>query len=202
VGGFNILDWVVLAILLWSIVTSVMRGFVREVLGLATIVAGLLVASWFHGRIAPLVEALVRTENQALLVSFAGLFLLTLLAGFGAIRLIRKFVKFARVEWVDRLLGGAFGFVRGWLVAAVIFLALTSFGVLSGTVGSSRLSPFFLPAVRVVAAFTPFDLRARFLVGYEHIRRLWDEARVAVQDEVFGEESESAPSSEDASDPE
>ena len=197
-GGFNILDWIVLAILAWSIVTAVARGFIREVLGLATVVAALLVAAWFHAPAAALLENVVRTENQARLVAFAALFLLTFAAGFTLICVIRKFVEFARVEWVDRILGGAFGFVRGWLVAAIVFLVLTSFDMASGAVAGSRLSPFFLPAVRVVATLAPFDLRARFLVGYEEIRRLWEEASDAVQE--FGAVPEAVP--EDAAGPE
>jgi len=172
----TLLDWIVVAIVLYSVVMSALRGFVREVLGLATVVVGLLVAAWLHQRVGGVLEGYLRTENQALFAGFALLFVGTLIAGFGLIWVIYRFFEFAHVEWFDRVLGAGFGFVRGWLVAAVVFLTLTSFGVQSEAVRNSRLSPYFLPAVRAVTSVTPFDLRARFLIGYDEVQRWWNEA--------------------------
>ena len=45
----NWLDIVLLLILAWSIATSFRRGLTREVLGLASVVAALLLALWFYG---------------------------------------------------------------------------------------------------------------------------------------------------------
>ncbi|MBI2150814.1 MAG: CvpA family protein, partial [Acidobacteria bacterium] len=42
------LDWVILLILVLSIVRSAFKGFVREVLGLITVLAGALLASWSY----------------------------------------------------------------------------------------------------------------------------------------------------------
>lgn len=171
----TVLDWIVVLIVTYSVVTSVVRGFVREVLGLATLVLALLIAAWFHAPLGRVLAEFLRSENQALFASFAILFGATFLVGFVTIRLIRKLVKFASVEWVDRILGGAFGLVRGWLIAAVLFLALTSFGIGAQAVRSSSLSHYFLPAVRLLATLTPFELKARYLIGYEEVRRWWTE---------------------------
>lgn len=170
---FTVLDWIVVVIVTYSVVTSVVRGFVREVLGLATLVTALLIASWFHAPLGRFLAGFLRSENQALFAAFVILFGATFLAGFVTIHLIRKLVKFASVEWVDRILGGAFGLIRGWLIAAVLFLALTSFGIGAAAVRNSTLSHYFLPAVRMLAVVTPFDLKARYLVGYEDVRRWW-----------------------------
>lgn len=181
---FTLLDWLVAAIVCYSVVLSAVRGFVREVLGLATVVAGLLIAAWFHEPLAAAIGGILRTENQALFASFVLLFLLTMIAGFALIYLIRRFVKFAHIQWFDRLLGAAFGLIRGWLIAAVIFLTLTSFGIQSEAVRDSALSHYFLPAVRFVATFTPFDLKARFLIGYAEVQRWWDQALEENADET------------------
>lgn len=172
---FTLLDWIVLVILIGSIIVSVVRGFIREVLGLATIVVAVLLAAWLHARLARLFEGVLQTETQALLAAFVAIFLVTLVAGFLSMRLLQKFVEFAHIEWFDRLLGGAFGLIRGWLIAAVIFLVLTAFGIQAEAVRSSHLSPYFLPAVRLLAVFTPFDLRARFMIGYEEVERWWQD---------------------------
>lgn len=175
IAGFTLLDWFAVAIVLYSIVRSVMRGFVREVLGLVTVVAALFLAAWFHDDLALLFKDVVRTENIALFFGFSILFVGTLVVGFTAIWLVYRAMKVARIEWFDRLLGGAFGFVRGWLIAAVIFIGLTAFGVRSEAVRSSELSPYFLAGSRAVVALVPFELKARFLVGYEEVERWWNE---------------------------
>ncbi len=172
---FTLLDWIVLGIVLYSVVMSAVRGFVREVLGLATVLAALFLAAWFHRDLGMLFRDIFSTENLALFFGFSLLFVGTLIVGFTVIWLVYRFFQFARIEWFDRLLGGAFGFIRGWLLATVIFLVLTSFGVRSETVRDSELSPYFLHGSRVVAAVTPFELKSRFMVGYEEVQRWWRE---------------------------
>ncbi len=172
---FTLLDWIVLGIVLYSVVMSAVRGFVREVLGLATVLSALFLAAWFHRDLGMLFRDIFSTENLALFFGFSLLFVGTLIVGFTLIWLAYRFFKFAHIEWFDRLLGGAFGFIRGWLLATVIFLVLTSFGVRSETVRDSELSPYFLHGSRVVAAVTPFELKSRFMVGYEEVQRWWRE---------------------------
>ncbi len=154
---------------------SAMRGFVREVLGLVTVVLGVILAAWFYRDLGRIFLGVVRTEDLALFFGFFLLFGGTLIVGFTLIWLIYRFFEFAHIEWFDRLLGGAFGFVRGWLIGVVIFLGLTSFEVQSQVVRDSELSPYFLPGSRIVAVVTPFELKAKFMVGYEAVQRWWSE---------------------------
>src|SRR5688572_12084490 len=178
VGALNILDGVVLAIGIYSIVTSTMKGFVRELLGLASIVLAFLFGSWFYRDAAPLFKDVVKSENLALFFGFFIVFLGTLLVGSLAIWLITRFVKFARLQWFDRLLGAAFGLIRGWVLASILLLGLTSFGVQEDRVRSSQLAPYLLPGARVIAVFTPTELKARFLNGYRAVEQWWREQAV------------------------
>src|SRR5438552_17218841 len=113
---FSLLDWLMLAILVYSIVISWYKGFVREVFWLITVVVGILLAAWFYHGVGIRFKDVVRTENIALFLGFSLIFLVTLLAGFIVISLISRFLKFAKLQWADRLLGAAFGFVRGWVI--------------------------------------------------------------------------------------
>ena len=173
--NLTLLDWLVVAILLYSVVMSAMRGFVREVLGLVTVVVGVVLAAWFYRDVGTIFFSVVRTEDLALFFGFSLLFGGTLIVGFTLIWLVYRFFEFAHIEWFDRLLGGAFGFVRGWLIGVVIFLGLTSFEIQSDVVRNSELSPYFLSGSRVVAVVTPFELKAKFLIGYEEVQRWWRE---------------------------
>ena len=170
---FSLLDWIILAILVYSIVISWFKGFVREVLGLITVLAAVLLAAWFYRGVSDMFKDVVRRENLALFFGFSGIFLATLIVGFMIIWVVTKFVKFAQLQWADRLLGAAFGFIRGWMIGAVILLALTAFEIQTERLKNSGLAPFFLPGSRVIAALTPYEMKAKFLVGYRALERWW-----------------------------
>lgn len=172
---FNLLDWIILAILIYFIVMSALKGFVREVLGLITVLGGVLLASWTYRGVARLFKEIAKTENLALFLGFSVIFLVTLLAGFVIIWLITKFMKFAKVQWADRVLGAAFGFIRGWVIGAVLLLGLTAFEIQTERLKNSELAPYFLPGSRVIALLTPYELKAKFLVGYRSLERRWRE---------------------------
>jgi membrane protein required for colicin V production len=171
--GFTLLDWLALAIIVYSVVMSAIKGFVREVLGLTSVVVGILLASWFYRPASPLFKDVVKTENIALFCAFTAIFLGTLLVGFVVIWLVARFMKFAGVQWFDRVLGAGFGFIRGWMLGSIIFLGLTSFDIQTDRVKSSVLAPYLLPGARVIAVVTPYDMKARFLTGYRAIEHWW-----------------------------
>jgi membrane protein required for colicin V production len=170
---FSLLDWIVLAILVYSIAVSWYKGFVREILGLVTVVLGVIFAAWFCSEVAGVFKNVVTSENLALFFGFSVIFLATLVVGFVIIWLIGRFMKFAKLQWADRMLGAAFGFIRGWAIGAVILLALTAFDVQTERLKHSELAPYFLPGSRVIAVMTPFEVRAKFLVGYRALERWW-----------------------------
>jgi len=171
----SLVDLGIILVLAYSIVISWFKGFVREILGLITVLAGVLLAAWFYRSVAGLFKDVVRTENIALFLGFSFIFLVTLLAGFLIVWLAMRFMKFAKLQWADRLLGAAFGFVRGWMVCAAILLALTAFEIQTDRLKNSELAPYFLPGARVIAMVTPFEMKAKFLVGYRALERWWRE---------------------------
>jgi membrane protein required for colicin V production len=171
--SFNLLDLFIAAILIVSVGLSVRKGFVREVLGLASIVVGFLLGAWFYRSASGPFKEVVKSENIALFLGFAVVFLGTLLVGVVAIWMAQRIVKFASIQWFDRLLGAAFGIIRGWMLGSIVFLTLTSFNLQADRVKSSQLAPYFLPGARVIALATPYDLKARFMVGYRMVEKWW-----------------------------
>jgi membrane protein required for colicin V production len=172
---FTILDWLLVGIIAFSIVISAVRGFFREIIGLAAVLTGVLLAAWGYRSVGAIFKEVVKTENLALFLGFSVIFLGTLLAGTVVILLVTRFMKLAQLQWFDRLLGSAFGFIRGWVIGAVILLGLTAFEVQTERVRNSELAPYFLPGSRVIAVATPYELKAKFLVGYRAVERWWQE---------------------------
>ena len=59
---------------------------------------------------------------------------------------------------LDRILGAAFGFVRGLLIGVALIVGVTAFAPQSGWVEGSRLSSYFLGAAHAVSFVVPHSL--------------------------------------------
>jgi len=119
----TVFDYAVLAIVLFSILISVIRGLIREVLALLAWAAGFIAASVFAADIAVLLAPEVPDERVRLLAAFVGVFLVVLLVMSLLAMLLSKLVKGAGLGLEDRLLGGVFGLARGVLIVTVLVLA-------------------------------------------------------------------------------
>jgi membrane protein required for colicin V production len=177
ISSFTVIDWLVVIVVLISVIFAAMKGFVRELIGLGSIVLAFLLASWFYTSVAEPLKGVVKTENLALFCGFSIVFLGTLIAGILVAWLVSTFMKFARLQWFDRCLGALFGLVRGWLLGGIIFVGLTTFNIQVSSVRNSELAPYFLPASRMFALVTPSEFKVRFRSGYEAIERWWKEQR-------------------------
>jgi membrane protein required for colicin V production len=122
-------DYTVLLIIGISIVVSMMRGAVREVLAIAGWVAAIYAAKTYAIQLVPLLPTDIPTESlrilAAHLIVFFGVLLISSLLTIALSSLIKKI----GLNWFNRFLGGFFGLARGLLIVCVlVFLAgLTSF---------------------------------------------------------------------------
>src|SRR5688500_10209000 len=113
-------DYAVLAIVGVSILISVIRGLVREVLALVAWAAAFVVATLFSGQLAVLLPVAIPSEELRLLTGFLIVFVGVLIAMSIAAMIISRLVKGAGLGLEDRMLGALFGFVRGALVVMVL----------------------------------------------------------------------------------
>jgi membrane protein required for colicin V production len=114
----------VLAVTGFSVAVSVLRGAVREILALASWVLAFVGAQYFAPDAVPYMPVAIADGSLRMLAAFVAVFLsllfaLTLIA-IGVSRLVRS----AGLGMADRMLGAAFGLVRG--VAIVLVLVLVA----------------------------------------------------------------------------
>lgn len=115
-------DYAVLGIIGISVLLSIMRGFVREILALVSWVVAFIVARLYTMELVPLLPEAIPSEALKLLAAFLILFLATLLlCSLLAIALSQIFKKVG-LGWVDRGLGALFGVLRGVLIVATLVL--------------------------------------------------------------------------------
>lgn len=118
----TVFDYAVLGVIGVSILLSVMRGFLREVMALLSWVVAFWVANLFTDQLAPLLPAAIPTPELRFLAAFVLLFLGVLLLMTLLAITVSQFLKVIGVGPWDRLLGAFFGFARGMIIVLVLVL--------------------------------------------------------------------------------
>lgn len=164
------MDWILAAIVLISVVAAIFKGFVQELISLASVVVGLVVAAIGYSRAALWFDDLTKSHEIALGLGFLALFLGILILGALAGVLARKLIKTAGIQGFDRFLGGIFGLLRGVLVDSILMMAMMAFAIKADAVSQSVLAPYVTTGTRVIALAMPGNLKAQFRLGFEKFR--------------------------------
>jgi membrane protein required for colicin V production len=122
--SFNWVDWGIVGVVGLSVFLSLWRGFTREALSLVGWIAGFVLASRYSGWAAEYLEQwisgdLVRQVVAFVLILAACLIVTSLLA-----RLLASLIEAVGLSVFDRLLGSAFGFVRGVVILLIVSYAI------------------------------------------------------------------------------
>jgi membrane protein required for colicin V production len=121
-------DYLVLGIVGLSVLVSVLRGAVREVMALGGWVAAFLVANAFAAPVAEALPVAVPGASLRLLLAFLLLFVATLVLSALVTLAVAELVKVAGLSLLDRGMGALFGLARGVLIVlvGVLLAGLTS----------------------------------------------------------------------------
>ena len=121
----TVLDFWLLAVMLVSGVLAMVRGFMREVLSIASWVIAAVVTLYGYSRVLPFVKQYIQQDLLATGIAVGGLFLLTLLIVSLFTVKISDLVLDSRIGALDRTLGFLFGLARGLIIMVVAFLFFT-----------------------------------------------------------------------------
>ncbi|CAN5329407.1 CvpA family protein [soil metagenome] len=118
-------DVALLAILVVSVLVGLVRGLVFEVLALLGWVAAYFSAYWAGPYLASYIP--LGTPGSALNqgVAFGAAFIIALIVWGLFARLLRSLVRASPLSGIDRVLGGGFGALRGFLLLFVIVTVVT-----------------------------------------------------------------------------
>lgn len=173
IQNLTILDILALTIVLVSVVIAFSKGLTVELISLLATVCGVVLAFFFYTDAANLLRQAGLPGVAADFLGFVLVFTVTLVIGWAISLAVDRSLKHLYLKWVDRLLGAAFGLVRGFIIAMVIFVALTAFQVRQDLLAKSQLAEFFLTGARAATVVAPPDFRERFAVGYAWVYDLW-----------------------------
>jgi len=166
----NGLDWAIVVILVVSVLLAAAQGFLHEVISLAGVVVGYLLAAWEYWRVARWIAPYVKSDAVAESAAFLGIFLAVVIAAGIIGRIARWLAREAGLGWADRMMGAVFGLVRGSVMVAVIVLALAAFAPGSQWLGRSSLGGYFLVGSRGLSWLAPTALRQKVRQGVAAVR--------------------------------
>ncbi|OGB74742.1 MAG: colicin V synthesis protein, partial [Burkholderiales bacterium RIFOXYC12_FULL_60_6] len=111
-----VLDWVFAVVLLMSVLLGAWRGLVFEVLSLLSWVAAFVLAQWLALDVAQYLPMSGASDMVRYGAGFLLVFIATAMFGGLLASLLKKLMASVGLRPVDRVLGAAFGAVRGVLL--------------------------------------------------------------------------------------
>ena len=170
-------DWVIIVVLLISVVQAASAGFFQEACGMAGLVFGYILAAWQYWRLAGWFSPYLKSPWLGEIAGFLVIFLAVMVVAGIAGRIARWIMKEAGLSFLDRLLGGALGLLRGGLLVAIVLMSMAAFTPTSKLLAGSELAPYFLVAGRAAIWVAPSELRNRFYQGLDLLHQEQQSAR-------------------------
>lgn len=123
-GALHWVDYAIIAVVGLSMITGLIRGFVKESIAMGVWILAVWLAITYSSQLAVLLEPYIGDASARAIVAFAATVILTLIAG-GLFNSLLGFVlKRSGLSGTDRVLGMGFGFVRGAFIVAILMLVV------------------------------------------------------------------------------
>jgi len=177
---WSFLDFLFIVIFLISIAFAVLKGLAREIISLASLVGGFILAVLFYRIPAGMFKEFSKTDAVANLIGFIIIFFGCILLGAIGAFLVNRFLKAVSLKWVDRLLGGIFGLLRGWAIASILVAALIAFPIRDDFMASSTLAPYLLAGAKLAVQCVPQEMKDQFNEQYSKVVDAWKQNRSSI----------------------
>ena len=173
----NWLDILLAIIFALSIISGLAKGFAREGIGFIAAVAGFVCGLWFYGMVAYYFLPYVSHKGVANFLGFLLIFLLMVLLGALAGKLLGLLFKWVGLSWLDRLLGGVFGVLRGFVFAIALIVALMAFAPKPPpqSVVESSAAPYLVGAAEICVSIAPNEVKEGVRSSYRKAKEIWSE---------------------------
>lgn len=173
----SLLDFLVVIVIASSVAAGLIAGFARVSIGFLAAILGVVFGFWFYGVPAGWVHRYLYSAALSNLIGFLLVFWSILAIGALVAKITSKLFKWTGLSWLDRLLGGAFGMVRGALIAVVMIAVLLAFTPrpMPNWMVKSQVLPYAMEASSAIASLAPNTIKNAFRESMQELRRLWNQ---------------------------
>jgi len=173
----SLLDFLVVIIVGASAAAGFLAGFARVGIGFLAAIFGVVFGFWFYGVPANWVHHYLKSVAVSNVIGFVLVFWAFLAAGALLAKLTSKVFKWTGLTWLDRLLGGAFGLVRGPLIAIAFIAVLLAFTPkpMPNWMVNSQVLPYAMEASSTIASLAPNAIKNALRESIIELRSLWDQ---------------------------
>jgi membrane protein required for colicin V production len=121
------IDWILLAVIGFSMLLGLLRGIVQEIFSLAGWVAAFYLAQYYAPNMAQWLPMEGSSEMLRFAAGFVVVFVIVLIVQVLITGVVRKMLSMVGLGVLDRLLGSLFGALRGVviLLAATVLVGMT-----------------------------------------------------------------------------
>ncbi len=173
----SLLDILLGLIVLSSVMAGFVGGFARVGIGFCASIAGIVLGFWYYATPAAWIHKTLSSQTVSNILGFLGILWGVLIVGALLAKLVAMLFKWTGLSWLNRLLGAAFGFVRGALIGVAFVAVLLAFAPkpLPTWMVNSVLLPYAIDASGFCASIAPAELKEAFRESVQEVRKDWEE---------------------------
>lgn len=118
------LDYSIVVLVGLSVITGLLRGFVKEIIALGVWIVAIWAASNYSQMVDPWVQPYIQDKMARGITSFMAILLATLVIGSVFNVILSLILRRSGLSGPDRLLGTGFGFMRGIFMVALVMVVV------------------------------------------------------------------------------
>lgn len=164
----NWLDIILLVILGLSVLFGIMKGLVRQIIGILAVIVGLILAVNYYPFVSNLFSRWLSSSTLSNFIAFIVIFIIVLSMG-GVLSFLFSKVMKGPLKFVNNAMGGGLGLLKGLLICGVIVFAMLVFPFKKDALRQSFLAPYCLRVTKAVIYLIPDDLKEKFNEAYKDI---------------------------------
>jgi membrane protein required for colicin V production len=119
-----------------------------------------------------MLAGLITNPQIANIVGFAVIFLAVSIVVSLLGILVSKMIKTADLSFYDRVAGGAFGLVKGYILVAVLVIVVTT--LFPASIRTSKITPYVVRSIRMVTDILPADYQRKIEEQKKNLENLND----------------------------
>ena len=122
----NVVDIIIIVALIIPLLIGLKVGLIKMAFSLVGLIVGVVLASNFYESLAGVLD-FIPNEGIANIVAFALILIVVMVIAAVLARVLRSFIKFVMLGWIDHLGGAVVGFVIGAILVSAVLATLVKY---------------------------------------------------------------------------